>query len=360
MAMESPPLLDTLIAWASSHLSLCHEPFQVDALEDRSSALSSFGTSLSTEKLLPETSLAGCLVLCSMEAILGDTAQWYMHLVGASHIVQPDDHGRTGIDALCRNLEGRWLLRNFAYHDILMSVALNCAPLIPGHYWLLDSEGVVDSYFGVASRPMALLSSISSLNAEMMAHKNSQTSILEDPNAPQQVESGVNQSQPDFSTRAFHIERELQTWTCASSSDSSLMHLAEGYRSAALIHLYRVLRRYIPSQTYLLNQKIQNQVQLIIQNVSEMPLNCLPECTLLFPLFLAGGEAQEDRHREYIRYRMESLGNFRRFKNVDVALEVLEELWANRNECIPGVTEQEPLLDWLDILEEKGWRLALS
>ena len=39
MAFEDRTLLDMLVAWASSHLSLCDETYRVRALEHRSTAL---------------------------------------------------------------------------------------------------------------------------------------------------------------------------------------------------------------------------------------------------------------------------------------------------------------------------------
>ena len=371
MAVESTPLLDTLIAWTSSHLSLCHESYQVRALEDRSSALTSFAKSLSTYDLPAELSLAGCLILCSMEAILGDTSGWYEHLVGASHVIRPTHvhkSDRTGLDVLMRTLEGRWLLRNFAYHDILMSVSMNCAPLIPGLYWLSEGESIVDSYFGMASQPMAMLSTISSLNSQIRTHpaepqiesEVSMASHLGYPNVCSLNDSSFPEDSSrftNFSARAFYIESQLQEWICPESPDRSLINLAEAYRSAALIHLYRTIRQHIPTKTLILNNKIARQVDAIVQHVSNMPVECLPECTLLFPLFVAGGEAESSEHIQYIRHRLTALAMFRRFQNVNVALEVLEDLWQSKDR----VSKTEAAMpDWLDILAERGWKLPLS
>ena len=370
MAIESPSVLDTLIAWSSSHLSLCHESYQVRALEDRSSALASFASSISTNGLSPELSLAGCLILCSMEAILGDTSDWYEHLVGAAQIIRStnvDSTGRRGMATLSRTLEGRWLLRNFAYHDILMSVTLNCEPLIAGPYWISDNENVnvVDSYFGLATQPMRLLSTISFLNADMLGC--SLYLYSDDSSFP----PTLNGYQDDgffngdrnlpfkvFSSRAFRIESQLQEWVCVESPDRSLMSLAETYRSAALIHLCRTIRRHFPAMTVILNKKIALQVDAIVQHVGDMPPECLPECTLLFPLFMAGGEADCESHIRYIRQRMLDLAAFRRFHNVDAALSVLEELWRLKASTMP--IDGQRVVDWSEITERRGWKLALS
>ena len=58
-----------------------------------------------------------------------------------------------------------------------------------------------------------------------------------------------------------------------------------------------------------------------------MPKRSLPECTLLFPLFLAGGEATQEEHIQSIQCRMHDMIESRGFRNVHVALAVLEKLW---------------------------------
>ena len=164
----------------------------------------------------------------------------------------------------------------------------------------------------------------------------------------------------NFSARAFSIETQLQEWICPDSPDSSLVSLAEAYRSAALIYLYRVLRHHIPAKLPILNVKIARRVDAIVQHVSDMPIECLPECTMLFPLFLAGGEAASDHHTRYIRHRLAALAAFRRFRNVDVALEVLEELWHRKERAVRAEEAADRMPDWLDILKERGWKLPLS
>lgn len=360
MAIESPPVLDTLIAWSSSHLAMCHKAYHVRALEQRSLALTFFARSLCTGGLSPELSLAGCLVFCSMEAILGDTSGWYEHLVGASRIIQL----ARGPSALSRTHEGRWLLRNFAYHDILMSVTLDREPLIPGTYWTEGNNGLADSYFGLATQPMASLSRISSFNADITRMGTCASVAADSPTC----DHGLFQEDPEYilpqtplkliSTRASTMELELQTWICETSDDRSLVSLAEAYRSAALIHLYRVIRRHFPLLAPAMDEKIARQVSLIIQHVRDMPLQCLPECTLLFPLFMAGGEADCNTHIAFLRQRMLEVANFRRFGNVNAALSVLEELWRLRGNAKTSAVSVP--VDWLDILKRREWKLALS
>ena len=365
MAIEDRPLLDMLIAWSSSHLSLCNEIYQVKALEHRSTALKSFASSLSTaHQSTAEISLAGCLVFCSMSAILGDTTAWHNHLDGAAQIIRSarSTVENDGVTAISKTYEGRWLLRNFAYHDILMSVTLDREPLIPGQYWITESKTTIDSYFGLASEPMALLSKISCLNGDMArynresSYSSSHTALspligrdgTESPLASPSMES--------CSTRAWQIETDLQNWACSGSKDPCLVSQAETYRSAALIHLYRVIRRHVPGIN--IGKKIARQISSVVHHAMNMPLKCLPECTLLFPLFMAGGETTSKSDIIFIRDRLQHIATYRHFKNAASALSVLEELWLQHT-SFTGLIRSEPL-DWADILSRRGWKLALS
>ena len=364
MAIEDKLLLDMLIAWSSSHLSLCDDEHRARALEHRSTALNSFATFLSDTHHSPELLLAGCLVFCSMSAILGDTTGWHHYLLGAAQIIHnagtPSLHC-DGVTVIPGSYEGRWLLRNFAYHDILMSITLDREPLIPGKYWIPEPRTPVDSYFGLASEPMAVLSKISSLNGEMLRHvdvspaSSLASSALHSPYGS--VESPTLQIE-DFSSHARNIEAELQDWTCADSSDPCLVSLAEAYRSAALIYLYRVIRRHVPSTQAYVDKKIANQASGVVRHVGNMPLGCLPECTSLFPLFMAGGETVSRTEIQFIRERLLHLIAYRHFQNAASALSVLEELWLQHT-SFPGLNAGEQL-DWVDILNTRGWKLALS
>lgn len=243
MAIEDKPLLDMLIAWSSSHLSLCDDTYRIKALEHRSTALQSFTLSLLSSQDRPEISLACCLVFCSISAILGDTAGWHNHLVGAANIIAgvSSSHSQ-GLERLSNDYEGRWLLRNFAYHDILMSVTSDCSPLIPGRYWISEAKSAIDSYFGLASEPMALLSKISSLNGDMLRQRDGSIDSR-DTNSVSPFSDGLTPPSPAslFTDRAHEIETALQTWVCPESNDPCLIHLAEAYRSAATIYLLRLL-----------------------------------------------------------------------------------------------------------------------
>jgi len=369
MAFEDKTLLDMLIAWASSHLALCDDTHRVKALEHRSTALRSFTTALPKSQESPEVALACCLVFCSMSAILGDTAGWHNHLLGAAHIIRqasPLHSYQAGLKKISGTYEGRWLLRNFAYHDVLMSVTLNREPIVAGRYWMQQTSNEADSYVGLASEPLAIISDISSLNGHLVQQTGHKSGLRYDLNVVSSAPANAESIEPprlgdlgteEFLSRACDIESELLNWTCPASDDVQLMNLAEAYRSAALIHLYRVLRRRTTKTVPDLDNKIRGQVTAVIHHIRQMPLKCLPECTSLFPLFMAGGETRSKSDMQLIRERLQHIITYRHFQNAASALSVLEELWLQYTSIteIPG-----ELLDWWDILKRRGWSLALS
>ncbi|WYZ34082.1 hypothetical protein EsH8_I_000358 [Colletotrichum jinshuiense] len=366
MAFESPALMYALAASSSAHLALQNVNFQVMALQHSGLALAELKASMSQGSLTREMRLAATLVLCSMESISCGTDNWVHHLFGAAACLEYEGDEDQTLGSyqkptedpkrmLLRCYEGRWLLRNFAYHDIIMSVSLDRRPLVSGDYWLSDSSGIADPYFGLAARVIYLIGEVSILNADFAAATpHSPTSLHDaaDPCSPNKS------SAEDFSSRARSIETQLRDWSCpAGQGDTSLILLAEAYRHGALIHLYRVLRRYIPYHSESLRKKLGKSVDAICSSSNAMSKGCYAETSMIFPLFIAGGEAETTEHVEVIREGLCSLNNHRRFRNVDACIEVLDEVW--RLAAAGTHRSNSAKVDWLDVTKARNWKLAL-
>ncbi|KAJ5223074.1 transcriptional regulator family: Fungal Specific TF [Penicillium citrinum] len=370
MAMHSPPLLNTLIAWSSSHLSLRDRSFQQVAIQNRCVALSDLRGALDLDPTNIEANLAMSLVLCSLESIMADNgAAWYQHLVGAAGVISANTpksvlDGASSIELL-KPFEdahsGRWLLRNFAYRDIVMAVARDQAPLLNSQHFLkLDESRMPDSHFGLASEILVILSDITALNEKVKGIISASSTTTRDDPAFIDDTASVNELliELETQTRFQSLESHLNQWVCPPSTDTSLRLLAETYRSSALIHLYRTQRRAFPSQVEDLSLKATAQAASIVETIEQMPTRSLPECTLLFPIFLAGGEATAESHIKVIRDRMLDMIESRGFRNVGVALSVLEKLWRLK---IARKSAGSPVrVDWLDIVQQDGVELSLS
>lgn len=322
MAMESPALAETLIAYSSGHLSFLDSSFMTISLAARSNALSALSKTIcppAQQTVFTEATLSACLLLLTSEVCLGSHSSWYNHLIGAKHLIESASR-QTGIsgasvvqgpEALKNTPEGRWVLRNFAYHDIIGSVTLGTEPLLePGYLEGITDE--VDSYLGVASGILAFISQITCLSW----------------------------SSPDALQQCFAIECATRSWQCPNDTAPILEAVAYAYRSAALVYLYRKMGRCLQSNDghlgptassgILFQTSIQSEVLGALKNIAKVPADDVSESSLLFPLFIVGGEVVEESPMEMIRSRLQNSFSKRRFRNISRALEVLEELWACR------------------------------
>lgn len=350
MAMESQTLFDSVVALASGNLSNFDPAYQVAAMEARSRALRGLGADVSrpfTAIHDCETALASSLLLSASEAILGLRTGWSEHLSGARSVIMsarlPRGAGPRkelrGPEAFGGSTEGEWLLRNFAYHDILGSVTSGRPALIPGEY--LEGLGdTVDSYLGVHSQLLVYVSQISSLRAP------------EDVLAPDERRSDAEKS-TDRMAACYQIEQKLRSWH-PTSSDPILEATAYAYKSAALIYLYQRMRQITPV-TATSDLVVSGEVRMVLDSIAKIPEDAHPDGILLFPLFMAGGETTSLQDMEIIRLRLRSIDTIRGFRNVLRACEVLEEVWQTRTTA----TECNSV-DWKDILHSQGGGLLLT
>ncbi|KAK2729275.1 C6 transcription factor [Colletotrichum kahawae] len=340
LAFECPALMYALAASSSAHLALQDDLFQVRALQHRGTAMAELKSSMANGSLTREMRLATTLVLCSMESISSGIDDWMHHLSGAAACLNECSNMDTASDdvkALSQTYEGRWLLRNFAYHDIIMSVSLNCKPHLAGDYWLSPEDyDVADPYFGHAAEIIHLIGETSHLNRDFSLASQ---------------ESGISESIALIadlcykSTKARRLETKLQDWKCPSQSqDASLIILADAYGHAALIYLYRVLRKHVTSHSPSFESKLSESVTAICNISREIPEGCYAETSMIFPLFMAGGEATSPAEIATVRGGFSSLNQSRRFRNVDACVSVLEEVW----EHIEAGSERFKM-DWMDI-----------
>lgn len=362
MAMESTVLYDALVAFASGHLSLSNDSYKVSALEAHSTAISNLATALSTpqqEITWYETKAATCLAFVIGEVCVGDNYGWPTHLNGTKLIIE-SAMATTGTglvlrgpDVFKRSSEGQWILRNFAYHDIIGSVTLRRRPLLDCSY--LDGiTDVVDTYLGVATDLLRYVATLSCLDEE--------TKLV-----PDMTLEETTRRKKLFHTTCAEVERDLHDWRCQPNATPELAALAHAFRGAVLIVLYRLVRdrssfeeeiaqgrSSTPTGWDILPTKIRTQVSNILRHVDDIPIGSHTESAILFPLFLAGGEATEDVHMDAVRIRLQMTHQKRRFQNISTSLNILEKLWQRRQ----GLNED--YIDWTNILAATGEHLLLT
>jgi len=362
MAMESIPLRDSLVAFAAGHLSLTDKSYELPALEARCKALSSLSQSVNlslNEIGHHEANAAACLTFVICDIGVDDGRQWISHLQAAQQIIMTaktvSHTGKVleGPDAFKTSSEGEWILRNFAYHDIIGCMTTGKRPLLGASY-LNDIADVVDSYIGVATDLLILAAEIGRIEDETQ---------IEQRVSPQDAQKNI----AIFHKRCADLQHQLQAWKCQEGTAPELAAVAYAYRSAILVVLYRLVRGRLRSGYFSsvsdtrsdtrasqsIQENIEKHVEEILNHVADVPLGATPESPLLFPLFIAGGEALRPAQMESVRNRLKHTLEQRRFLNIATALEILEDLWGRRG-------REEPELDWSDILDGRGKHLLLT
>lgn len=357
MATESPVFMDALFAFASGHLSMSDPAYSTTAIHAQSRALQGLVTAIQTpvpEIAWHETTAAASLTLLMSAISLGDTDTWYSHLQGTENIISsavalsPSGSALNGPEAFKQSAEGQWILRHFAYHDILGAVTLRRKPLMDAAY--LDGiTGVVDSYLGVGADLLQLIARVSCLDHD---------TCLTDAMGPEEMSSRKALFQETYPG----LERSIRSWVCRTDAPPALAPVAYAYRSATLVYFYRVVRNRTqwPSQyspdgeaaraqvLHFVEAEIQSAISQIIELAGAIPVGSFPETAMLFPLFMVGIETSSDYHKQVIRTRLLCFLELRRFQNVSRALQLLERFWARRE----AVGEEARGMDWTDILDE--------
>ncbi|KAK1977673.1 fungal-specific transcription factor domain-containing protein [Colletotrichum cereale] len=361
MAMESNVLYDALVAFASGHLSLSNESYRVAALKAHSTAISNLATALSApqqDTTWYETKAATCLAFVIGEVCVGDNRGWSSHLHGAKSLIQSAVVNTSsgvvlrGPDVFKKSSEGQWILRNFAYHDIIGSITLRRRPLLDCSY--LDGiTDVVDTYLGVATDLLRHVATLSILDEETKLE-------------PEFAAEEISKRKALFHATCTKVEQDLQHWQCRHDAAPELAALAYAFRSAVLIVMYRLIRDRLTSEGDgrdggytatgwdILPTKIRTQVSNILRHVSDISIGSHTESAILFPLFLAGSEATEEGHMDAVRVRLQMTLQKRQFQNIARCLTILEDLWQRKQ------TAGGSRVDWTDILDETGEHLLLT
>lgn len=349
MAMESQALQTALVAFSSANWSYLNQGSEVIVLENSSRALTTLSRSIrDADAAQQETNLAACLVLATSEISQGHRQTWFPHLQGARQILLTAHRqgygGQSfhGADALKSTAEGRWLLRNFAYHDIMGSI-VSGFPLLLNLEYAHDILDEVDSYFGVAS---TILISIARINSLILREADSNAT-----GNGSSADIGDDQSQKEIED----IERNLIEWECSLQDSNTELHdMAHCYRNAALLLLYG---RCYERDPKLYAEKIIPAVVETFSGISRIPAGSHTEGSMLFPQFMAGIFANSAEQVAMVRSRMNIILSTRGFRNIEVASTALDSIWSRTR---AGSTSPTEILSWPEIRQLVGDGLSLS
>lgn len=172
------------------------------------------------------------------------------------------------------------------------------------------------------------------------------------------------ESNPTTVSQATVLMRLLQQWRPAMAVQyfvndpdwdlKSCLNTAEAYRYAAMIHLVQAVPEV---QT----EPLPRTTQRVLQLLEEIPTSSRTCTTHIFPLLVAGCEAQGTQ-RHFVKRRWDSLAVRLWIGNVDRAVEVMEEVWRQRDRMgwrgePVGVTSPAY---WSQVMKNWRWEVLLG
>lgn len=274
------------------------------------------------------------LLLVGLEALKGNkSTTWIQQLKCVRKILDTLSPEQSIVD--CVEVDS--LHRHFTYHYAMASVMsqVSSAPTGPAleHDLLpmcnLAMPLTIDPLMGISYQLCDLISKI-------------QYVVNPDPAFPQLTEATFNA-----------IETGIQTWAYESPFSSGvdlpvaldLIALAESYRLAALIQLYRNSKAHAGL--------VPGCASRAMEFIVRIPAGSPAESSLLYPIFMAGAELDDDVAIEKCTRRLKDISDRNRYENIDSVQKVLKEVWRPKLE---GGTRR----CWEDVLREWDWSFTLG
>lgn len=344
MAFESEGMLDAITALSSAQLAKrTNDPDRAQSLRGLSAKhqrkCHSFikdRISSSGEPVRDCYQVVGItLLLVGLEALNGTkNTKWLSQLNSVRKILNALYHEQNSIN--CWEVDS--LRRHFTYHDAMASLmARVSSPESEGsseqHIAPLYVPGMpltIDPLMGISYHLCALISRIRYVEA-------------------------LNPAFPHISEAAFNaIEHDIQQWTYESPMFSpgidlpvalDLIALAESYRLAALIQLYR------NSETH--KALVPSCASRAMEFIARIPPGSSAESSLLYPIFLAGAELDSESSITSCFQRLTEIQMRNRYENVGNVQKVLQEVWR-------PVLNGEKRRDWEDVLKDWNWSFSLG
>jgi hypothetical protein len=328
VAVQDPSIMNLLLAYSASHRARMlaqPEPSNRIALWVRD-VFPSLRLALSANpRTVSNSTLAAVIMLASLEIIASNTFEvpisWQSHLQTARSMVLARG-GPQGIDGADR--VGYFLGRWFAYLDVLGSLSggKTDAPLGSG-YWSVsnaerDAEFEIDCLMGFTNRCVGSLARISELAKLCEPLRIDDSGAIRDdwqptPDIEQQalaiktnLEEGLRETSARLCTHAPSPDG------CASDNehdgtwDATEIHATnEMFHWGGLVHLYRRVLGKPASDPY-----VQGAIREIVELLYKVRRGSSAEACLLFPMFVAGCDAQDAGQREKIMDRLRGVEGF--------------------------------------------------
>jgi hypothetical protein len=313
LAVQKPALLYACAALAACHFDvrLSNPSFHVQALRFRGKAMRRLQEQLWAEQNgMDESNLATILMLTLTDLSMGGHSQFDAHFTAARKLVDFRGSNKT---------PNAFVEQYIAWLDIMSAASNKRRPKftladIPdlrglSREWSCDVFPCPPDQFTIVARVVEL-------------HKS-----LDDPSLPS----------VDTLAQVYALKQELLTLDMHTQRGDAWLHVTEAYRHAIALYMIRLFELTVDED------EIAWLTQSVIFHSKSTPASTGWADSLLWPLFHAGLELHDQRRRQWLRERSQSMQRSGGFRNVDTVMSVLEHVWA---------AEGRP--DYLTLLSSEG------
>ncbi|UPX18073.1 uncharacterized protein EKO05_0008390 [Ascochyta rabiei] len=336
MAVRDENIMNLLLAYSASHRArMLNQPEPANRIavwvQDVFPRLRR--TITENPNHISNSTLAAVIMMASLEIIASNTFEvpisWQSHLQMARQMVVARG-GPQGVDRQDR--VAYFLSRWFAYLDVVGSLSgnKNDTPL-GSFYWSsenasADEDFEIDCLMGFTNRCVGSLAKISEL-----AKQCEPLRIDEEGNIRENWHPSL-----DVYNQAMHIRHELEEGLsdqyihrgCNHGSESEgawdateIYATNEMFHWGGLVHLYRrVLGKPATAA------EVQNAIREIVELLYKVRRGSSAEACLLFPMFVAGCDAQDEGQREKIMDRLRGVEGFG-MTQIDRARSLMRRVW---------------------------------
>lgn len=347
-------ILYGILAWAAWHQGDKEEVAR--HLFDQASVLVRGETLNSRSK---EEILAALLILASAKICSGDTSDWRPYLVMAGETI----HLHGGLTSFMESESVRWLLKNFAYHEILTSSSLNMPKLFSANDFEIifnqpSSASLPDTLCACCQPLFVVLERINELTRRVRllfppgvdseARKLPPSSTSQSPGPSGEEVENIYVMAHNLEDKIWALQPAHKILQHLSDHDIRLqLALFDSFRLVAVIHMYQSVLRINSAS---LSMRVASNR---LHRTMDQLFGTMVEGILTFPLFILGVSATNPNTRKYVKDRFNAMVDRLSARNVTQAYSLVEKVWAlddfGRNH-----------VDWNELVDLEGLHFCFA
>lgn len=301
--------------------------------------------------------LASLLIMCSAEICRGDVKRWPLFLSWGSKILSENG----GIFNFNNDKEERWLITDFAYHDLLASSLRDRHPYFPTpdyarFFKTLEAvgQGGLNPLLGISKMLYPIIGDINTLAFESRRASNQlldsfQSDIVD---VDDDLRNRVILPVQDVLMKCRRLDAQIdgakpEPEDLVNLTDEELEHqltIFETFQLTAKLFLRQAVLRCSP-------RHLESQVLTVdLLKCIDILIDTPAQASLVFPVFMAGIHSITEKDRQKMKARIDRYMQSYAVTSISRVTTLMERVW----ELNPN---GDAAMDWFKTLEEFEWDL---